>query len=206
MQQLQAHLSDVYLSGKSSERSKQRKAGKLASRTTGCKAGIGELVFNFFFILFLRLLTIWWFPLASWKESHLLVLGSLPKKWVICGDVCLHRGEASWVRLGWDTGSSQLPGWSCHSLFHPTQAPWNCVPAVPYLKILAGLTLWIHIFMWGDVFFPASSEHHQLMEHSGKNEQAALGQGGGGSPDCFFQGVLTASFSKLLVFIWLFVA
>lgn len=37
------------------------------------------------------------------------------------------------------------------------------------------------------------------MKHSGKHEnKAALGQRGGGSPGCFFQGVLTASFSNLL--------
>lgn len=62
--------------------------------------------------------------------------------------------------------------------------------------------------MWGDpFFFPAFNELYQLMKHSGKHEhKAALGQrGGGGSPGCFFQRVLTASFSKLLDLTRLFV-
>lgn len=39
-------------------------------------------------------------------------------------------------------GCGQLTAarWSCHSLFHPTQALWNYVPAVPCLKISANLT------------------------------------------------------------------
>lgn len=49
MQQLQAHLSALYLSGESSERSKQRKAGEMASRTMGCQASIDELVFKIVF-------------------------------------------------------------------------------------------------------------------------------------------------------------
>lgn len=127
--------------------------------------------------------------LACWKESHLLVLSSLSKKWIICGDVCLDRGEVSWIRLRWDVGSSQLPGWSCHSLFHPTQALWNYIPAVPCLKILANLTetglFSESMFSCGEMhFFPAFSEHYQLMKHSGKHEhKAALGQRGDDLPE-----------------------
>lgn len=43
---LQSHLSASYLSGKSSERSKQRNAQKTASRATGYQAGMHGLGFK----------------------------------------------------------------------------------------------------------------------------------------------------------------
>lgn len=44
VQQLKSHLAAACLSGKSSERSKQRKARGMASRTTRCQAGICGLL------------------------------------------------------------------------------------------------------------------------------------------------------------------
>lgn len=98
------------------------------SRANGCQAGVLGVAFKTsleFSVLIISK--------GSWKMDTLMSLHSFSENWILLGEVCLDRGEVSWVRLRTD--------WSGCSLSHPTPLPWKWAPALPC--VLCSELVWL---------------------------------------------------------------